>query len=526
MNSPMDSSNARDDVEFARLLSLYLDDNLTEQDTGELHVLLLESDVRRAEFTNLVLTRCGIVQIFRRDALQSGISPTADHLPGQATHPGSLASWRGLAAALLVAAAILFLLLAMPHHGKVFPGRKPAASAQLALITGQLGAHWGTPYLVNNGIPTGQILNLQSGFIKLQFKTGPRLIIQGPASFSVKSKSALLLCKGRLVAKAVGGHFTINTPGAVIHDLGTWFAVHSHKDGKTTVGVYEGIVRVRNRPAIGIVPVSTILKSGEASYVTGNSIKRLRRIAWEQHFVKTVGNKPVSLSVVDLLCGGDGTTHRRNDGINIATGAAGKLPQMTGYSSDFTYHRVTFLPAVDGCFVPGGNKPNQVDSRGDTFDFPVKQSIGYYLLWAGGKFPAVNNPTDRAVSPTLGDINYSSRGHSIIYLHPNKGITLNLKRIQRLHPGLQMKRFQAVLGDSFTTTVKNNPKSSADVWVIVDGRLVFEKLDVTQRDGAMLIRVPLKPTDHFLTIADAALQKDISRDWIILGDPKLKMTPH
>ncbi len=525
MDKPMDSSSIRDDAEFARLISLYLDDTLTEKDAGDLRLILLESDLRRAEFTDLALTRCGIVQVFRRDALHAGTLPPKDNPNRQSTSPGSLASWRSVLSAMLVAAAILILLLTIPGRKRLPSNDKSAAEASMASITSQYGAHWRTPLSVGNSLVAGHILNLQSGFVNIAFNAGPRVIVQGPARFSVKSASALLLLKGRLVARAVGGHFTIQTSGAVIRDLGTWFAVHAHRSGKTTVGVYEGRVRVSNRPATGIAPISRMLTSGEASYVRGNSIKPLRHTAWEQHFVKQVDNEPTTLSVVDILCGGDGTTRQVDNGINVATGTGGMLPQIGNYQSDFIYHRLAFLPVVDGCFVPGGNKPTQVDSAGDTFVFPVAQSNGYYLLWAGGKFPALKLRHIQPVSPILGNIDYSRRGHSIIYMHPNKGFTLNLRRIQRLHPGLQMSQFCAVVGDSFTTTVKHVPKSSTDVWVIVDGRLRYKKLDVTPQDGAILINVPLKPGDHFLTIADAALQRDISRDWIILGDPRLKLVP-
>jgi hypothetical protein len=83
-----------------------------------------------------------------------------------------------------------------------------------------------------------------SGTIELKLTAGTKLVIEGPADWSVDGDNCVSLRAGRLVAhvpqQAIG--FTIETPTAKVVDLGTEFGVEVSKSGATDVQVLKGKV--------------------------------------------------------------------------------------------------------------------------------------------------------------------------------------------------------------------------------------------------------------------------------------------
>src|SRR5262249_33724746 len=81
------------------------------------------------------------------------------------------------------------------------------------------------------------------------FDNGAEVTLEAPADLELVSAQRCVLHAGRLVAKvpaaAIG--FIVDTPTAVLQDLGTEFGVHV-KDAQTAdVEVFEGLVDVRHR---------------------------------------------------------------------------------------------------------------------------------------------------------------------------------------------------------------------------------------------------------------------------------------
>ncbi len=508
---------SRDDVEFARLLSLYMENNLTDADSARLRAILFASSERRTEFTDFAVMRC---------ALRSALLHQPDQLPAQ----GAVSARRHRPAIrtiifvpLLTAAAILLIVFGYYPREKgsgVVNGGQPAGT-----IVQDFRAKWisappgATLYL-------GRQYQLKSGYVRITLVGGRVLLLQGPARFRIPANRRFFLADGKVVVTAVGGHFTVLTPTAIVHDLGTRFAVRQSESGRSLVGVYEGRVTVRRNNPAAPMQRAQLLTSGQASAVTRKSVRRLHHSDWRQHFARSLSASPRLLNMVDLICGGDGTTNRRGGGVNVSTGICGIQPQIGRYSAAGIYHRITMEPVLDGCFAPKCAAPMPVDSAGDKFTFTGKADAGFFLLWAGGPFPKSNNPADRSISPVLGGVDYSAAGRSIIYFHPNKGITFNLDRIHGMYPADRTAMFTAVLGDTFAAQPGNlRAVSAANVWVIVDGKPQYVKMNLTPADGAIRLRIPLHSTDHFLTIADTAAHHDISRDWIVLGNPQFKLIP-
>jgi hypothetical protein len=218
--------------------------------------------------------------------------------------------------------------------------------------------------------------------------------------------------------------------------------------------------------------------------------------------------------VVDLLWGGDGTTHRRGNQIDPTSGASGNLPPANERKGDGAYHPVPSLPVVDGCFMPNGaGGPVRTDSAGHTFAFPGTNGLTYLHIVAGGKIPV---PAGRdPIGTALAGVDYAAPEHGLLLVHPNAGLTLDLSAVRRLHPGSRLTRFHCALGNS-------HPKvrqSKADAYVLADGASRFERRQFTGNDGAFHVDVPIQDADRFLTLATTDGGDGTAADDVLLGDP-------
>jgi ferric-dicitrate binding protein FerR (iron transport regulator) len=155
-----------------------------------------------------------------------------------------------LAAALVAAAALLTLGigLGLRSSSTVEVGRPPAPFASLA--EGKT-CKWdgGTlPTEVGARLGAGR-LRLAEGLARISFDRGAEITLEGPADLELRSDRLCVLHGGRLVARvpppAVG--FTVETPTAVLEDLGTEFGVNVHDAKTSDVQVFNGLVDVRHR---------------------------------------------------------------------------------------------------------------------------------------------------------------------------------------------------------------------------------------------------------------------------------------
>lgn len=110
-------------------------------------------------------------------------------------------------------------------------------------------------------------LKLLRGLAELQFASGAKVVVEGPAEFEVRSSNTAFLKSGKLVARvpkrAVG--FTVDTPAGRIVDLGTEFAVEVTEHGPTEVQVFEGQVELSSKASLSQKARSSIiLRAGSA----------------------------------------------------------------------------------------------------------------------------------------------------------------------------------------------------------------------------------------------------------------------
>jgi hypothetical protein len=513
-----------DNGEFQRLLTLYLEDATGDEDNALLVNTLARSEHRQREFVDMCILRCELQTVLRRTSAPGSHVRSARRLvrlPNLTPHRRWIGRASAIAALLIV--VILATISLRPTQQSI---HKPSPVAR---VLEEVGAIGNLPARVNAGLAVGREYVLQRGLCQIRFASGAKVLIQAPARIVIRSGRSVQLSQGRLVAKAVGGGFFVHTPSALIHDLGTWFAVRAQHGGRTFVGVYEG--RVTVRPTVGSRRAEPLLlEAGRALRVAVGRMHKVKLTDWRQAFVQSL-TVPRNLSLVDLLCGGNGTTGLSGCGINIATGLSGSLRQIGEYSGSPQFIPVPGLPVVDGCFVPCG-RYQPIDSAGDRFHFPKTVNMGYYLLWAGGTFVPYQGAAKNRIRPmssVLAGVNYATAGHHIIYFHPNKGITFNLQAIRRLHPMARIREFHAVFGNTFIRVPPGSgpPLSAyrADFWVMVDGKVRYKKLNFTPANGAITVNVRLHAQDRYLTIADEISNPNVTADWVVLGDPILVTTP-
>jgi len=413
-----------------------------------------------------------------------------------------------------------------PEPSQVIPEPRQHESAQpvpiapppsFASVVATVNAQWGGSI---GQLQSGQrlpntALFLKSGFAEITFDSGATMIVEAPARFQVQAVNSIELTSGQISAKVpAGAHgFAVETATTRIIDLGTEFGVAISPDGSNEIQVFKGNVRAQSQDGGLVAPLA--LGEGQAAVSKGHEIKLDPAGAQPQAFVRSL-IPPASIDIVDLICGGDGTTHLRSGAIDQRTGELGRSlssPDTAAMPSD--YHPVHGLQVVDGCFVPNGT--NVVDSKRQTFDFGATNGKTLYKILAGGRFPwPVPGETFTAV---LGGVDYSEPQHGLILVHPNVGITFDLAAIRRLHPGFRLADFRAVVGN----TCLASPRSTkGHVFVLVDGVSRSDLPDLTAKDGAVNLRVALADADRFLTIAITDNRKTVSRNWVILGDPQLE----
>ena len=123
----------------------------------------------------------------------------------------------------------------------------PETSSEVKLVATE-NADWrGYSVAIEDEMPD-QILHLHSGAIELEFSTGTKVVIEGPAFFRVENDSSLHLAKGSATVTHSGmpETFHLNTPLGKIVDLGTQFGVlvdPSNSEATVVTEVFDGNIK-------------------------------------------------------------------------------------------------------------------------------------------------------------------------------------------------------------------------------------------------------------------------------------------
>ncbi len=502
------------------------------------------------------------------------------HYPLATSH-FSVGSWAFsyMVATVIMGVAILgFWAYKITHHQHIaeapsqsVPSRDRPEMVFVGRITGMVDVKWSDDprYLPPPGfahVPLGRKYILDSGLLEITYDSGAKVLLQGPCTYEVESTAGGYLALGKLTARvgedketrrqgdkekkadAASPHllvspspglpvsplFSVRTPTAVVTDLGTEFGVEVSDEGTTTSRVFRGSVKVLASGGTASSPGSgreVILRENQSARVDGGDEPRITVLgasAKTADFTRRIPKVTYKrLDLVDVVAGGDGFSGRRNRSIDPTSGQvdAMTLKEMGSkgqFVGDGKYHRVEALPLVDGVFIPDGGKGAvQVDSAGHTFaGFPDAYNATWKHIWAGSAIPA-----DLPITAVLGGIDYASPPHCLLFMHANNGITFDLEAIRRANPSCKLLRFRAVAGSSGGAMQSpDGARVIADLWVLVDGQVRFERRDIDGYSGAFLVLISIGDDDRFLTLATTdGGNDDIHGDWTMFGDPRLDL---
>ncbi len=225
------------------------------------------------------------------DAVPSQISQsTSQFYKGQSTKQILTPSWKPLpwiaaAATILIFAGSLSFLI--NKRVSVTPSEAKAAESEtithdgLAILMESVGANFvdnGMQPTKTNGILYPGEVILESGITAIEFYSGARVIIEGPAIFELTSKNSAILREGRIRAQvppqACG--FSVSTPQIEVIDLGTEFGMAIEEDGHLTeVHCFSGSVDIYNDRIKKNSKTLRSLESGEAVRIQPNSIQKV-----------------------------------------------------------------------------------------------------------------------------------------------------------------------------------------------------------------------------------------------------------
>jgi hypothetical protein len=122
--------------------------------------------------------------------------------------------------------------------------RVPAATPEVAWLVNAQNCQWADDSAPVGDMRAGAVLRVQHGLAEIRFRSGARVVLQGPASLELLSAKSARLLHGKLTAKVPGQAigFEILSPQGKVVDLGTEFGLAVAENGRTDVYVFEGKV--------------------------------------------------------------------------------------------------------------------------------------------------------------------------------------------------------------------------------------------------------------------------------------------
>ena len=185
-------------------------------------------------------------------------------------------------------------------------------------------------------------------------------------------------------------------------------------------------------------------------------------------------------------------------GIDLRNGSITK--NKLGYFRDIAANKkvaVPSVPSVLSVFVPNGPAPIPATS-GHAWD------------------TIANRPLNAQRSTTLGGTDFAAKGHTMLAMHANSGITFDLALL-RQKAGLNALRFTGLVGFGAS---KEAAASKADFTVLIDAELKFQKLHL-RKDETAALDLSIPPQAKTLTLMATDGGDGIGNDILFIGDPKL-----
>ena len=240
-----------DEARLERLISAHFDRELTAEEKCELEAMLLSSSKAR----QLFLDRAEWHGLFREQAMQIGGATLLEEVARaeKKVQPFARRAW--IAAGLAACVALGWWLI---------PSNKPSGTDglaqaevehnEVALLDRAIDVEWDGPsFAPGAALPKGPI-KIRKGTLQLDFYSGARVVLEGPASLELLSPDLARLDSGKLTAKVPppAQGFTVMNANLRVVDRGTEFGMSVSSADDCEVHVFDGEVELQ-----GDVPEAT-----------------------------------------------------------------------------------------------------------------------------------------------------------------------------------------------------------------------------------------------------------------------------
>ena len=195
--------------------------------------------------------------------------------------------------------------------------------------------------------------------------------------------------------------------------------------------------------------------------------------------------------------------------IDLRNGALTTAKQ--GYHSDIQSNRlqkVASVPGVLWVFLPDGRSPVSVADKQEVKGVPHTNGHSWDAI--------ANRPLNAQRSTKLGGTDFSAKGHSLLGMHANSGITFDLAYL-REKGGFSGARLSGLVGFGAD---QGAAATRADFTVFVDGDLKLQRLKLRKNETlALELEIPAAAKTLTLVATDGG--DGIGSDLLFIGDAKL-----
>jgi hypothetical protein len=239
--------------------------------------------------------------------------------PAGAPHPRARRLLASVPLRLVAAAAGLLLAVGIGWWlaGRA-PSPEPGLPQEVAWLVNAQNCQWAEDTEPAGAMRAGAVLRVERGLAEIHFRSGARVVLEGPAALELLSANGARLLRGKLSARVPesAAGFEVLSPGGKVIDLGTEFGVSVGDDGATDVRVFAGRVKA----SAGGEPVSLTTDQSarlDGAHVTVTPVAAdgfVRAIVPPPVIVPRVltidFRRPVAGSLADRDGLGTGLTHR------------------------------------------------------------------------------------------------------------------------------------------------------------------------------------------------------------------------
>jgi hypothetical protein len=240
-----------DEARLERLVSAHFDGQLMAEERRELEAMLLGSSAARRIF----LDHAEWHGLLREHALQSGGASLLQNAPAAVSRRVVFFRRMGLGMGLAACLILAWKLLPFRHEASN-PGVLAVVDRDddVALLVQAINVEWdGVSFAPGAAVPKG-LLKIRRGTLRLDFYSGARVMLEGPAALELISPGLARLEQGRLTANVPppAAGFTIQNGSLSVVDRGTEFGMNVTDADDCEVHVFNGEVELK-----GGVPAST-----------------------------------------------------------------------------------------------------------------------------------------------------------------------------------------------------------------------------------------------------------------------------